>query len=285
LSIARRPMVVGPTTQLAELRRRQGRVEEAERLLTDVGESAAARLCRARLALDRGDPERAADLAERVLRGIEGDRPLGRVAALAVLVRAHTRRGAIDDASSAVQRLTELAALADTTAMRAIVSLATGEVAATAGNLRRARLLLEDAVDAFDRCGARFDAACARIELAGALAAAGRASDAIREARAARDFLRTLGADVEADRAERLIRRSEPAPGAPSGPLSPRERDVLGHLANGLTNRAISERLCISQHTVHRHVTSILRKLDLPSRAAAAAYAARKGLVDGGRGA
>ena len=54
---------------------------------------------------------------------------------------------------------------------------------------------------------------------------------------------------------------------------------MLGLLAEGLTNRGIAERLVVSEHTVHRHVTNLLRKLGLPSRAAAAALAVRSGLV------
>jgi DNA-binding NarL/FixJ family response regulator len=46
-----------------------------------------------------------------------------------------------------------------------------------------------------------------------------------------------------------------------------------------LTNRQIAEQLGVSEHTIHRHVTNILRKLDLPSRTAAAAYAVRSGLL------
>ena len=55
---------------------------------------------------------------------------------------------------------------------------------------------------------------------------------------------------------------------------------MLRLLADGLTNRQIAERLVVSEHTVHRHVTNLLRKLDLPSRTAAAAYAVRSGLLD-----
>jgi len=55
---------------------------------------------------------------------------------------------------------------------------------------------------------------------------------------------------------------------------------VLRLLAEGLTNRQLAERLVISEHTVHRHVTNILRKLELPSRTAAAAHAARSGLLE-----
>ena len=61
--------------------------------------------------------------------------------------------------------------------------------------------------------------------------------------------------------------------------LSARERDVLRLVADGLSDGDIAERLVLSPHTVHRHVANILRKLGLHSRAAAAAHAARIGLV------
>jgi DNA-binding NarL/FixJ family response regulator len=51
-------------------------------------------------------------------------------------------------------------------------------------------------------------------------------------------------------------------------------------LAEGPTNKQIAERLVVSEHTVHRHVTNTLRKLDLPTRTAAAAHAVRAGLLE-----
>jgi pimeloyl-ACP methyl ester carboxylesterase/DNA-binding CsgD family transcriptional regulator len=77
------------------------------------------------------------------------------------------------------------------------------------------------------------------------------------------------------------------APAAPAGEpdaggldeLSEREREVLGLVAQGLSDAQIAQRLVISPHTVHRHVANILAKLRLPTRAAAAARAARAGLL------
>ena len=81
------------------------------------------------------------------------------------------------------------------------------------------------------------------------------------------------------ERARRVVQRCDSSGGGQPLPISRREQDVLRLLSEGLTNREISERLFISEHTVHRHVTNILRKLDVPSRAAAAAYAVRGDLL------
>jgi two-component system, NarL family, response regulator DevR len=56
--------------------------------------------------------------------------------------------------------------------------------------------------------------------------------------------------------------------------LSEREREVLGLLAEGLTNREIGERLFISEKTVRNHVSGVLRKLELRHRTEAALFAA-----------
>jgi len=68
---------------------------------------------------------------------------------------------------------------------------------------------------------------------------------------------------------------------APNGiaDLSEREREVLRLVAEGLSDSEIAERLVLSPHTVHRHVANIRRKLGLRSRSAAAATAARAGLI------
>jgi pimeloyl-ACP methyl ester carboxylesterase/DNA-binding CsgD family transcriptional regulator len=71
-----------------------------------------------------------------------------------------------------------------------------------------------------------------------------------------------------------------PAAGAPgSGDLTKRETEVLGLIADGLSDREIADRLVLSPHTVHRHVANVRTKLGLPTRAAAVAAAAKRGLL------
>jgi LuxR family transcriptional regulator, maltose regulon positive regulatory protein len=226
---AARPAMVGaPLGVLAELRRRQGRAAEAAALLDRLGESAAALLCRARMALDRGDTGAAVELLERRLR--QATR-LARVPALELLARAQTARGAMDEAAAHVTALRDVEQRVGTTGVRACADRAEGVLALARGERDRGRRLLEDALDRFQAGGAAYEVTQTRLALAPRV-----------------------------------------------GEITARERDVLRLVAEGLTNQQIAERLVISEHTVHRHVTNILRKLDLPSRSAAAAHAVRAGI-------
>jgi DNA-binding NarL/FixJ family response regulator len=102
------------------------------------------------------------------------------------------------------------------------------------------------------------------------------------EARSALAAFESLGAEGHARACVGLLRdmetKTREQPNGVLG-LSQREAEVLRLVAHGMSNKDIADRLTLSKHTVHRHVSSILRKLDLPSRAAAAAYAARHGLL------
>lgn len=61
--------------------------------------------------------------------------------------------------------------------------------------------------------------------------------------------------------------------------LTPREREVLALLAEGLSNKAIADRLSISEHTAKFHVNAVLAKLGVQRRTEAVVRAARLGLV------
>ena len=75
-----------------------------------------------------------------------------------------------------------------------------------------------------------------------------------------------------------IQRATRPAP--PGHDLSRREREVLGLMKQGLSNRAIAERLIISPSTADFHVSNILAKLGVASRTEAVALAIQYHLVD-----
>lgn len=86
------------------------------------------------------------------------------------------------------------------------------------------------------------------------------------------------GAFLYPSMARRLVddyvtRDPEPGSAAPADHLTPREREILALVGQGLDNRAIAERLVISLSTVQTHVGNILAKLDLASRTALLRYA------------
>ena len=64
-----------------------------------------------------------------------------------------------------------------------------------------------------------------------------------------------------------------------ASPLTSRETEVLRLVSTGMSNREIASTLVLSEHTVHRHIANILRKLSQSTRASAATHAARVGLI------
>jgi DNA-binding NarL/FixJ family response regulator len=68
---------------------------------------------------------------------------------------------------------------------------------------------------------------------------------------------------VDPELVERLLARDR----GPLGELTPREREVLALMAEGLTDRGIAERLWVTQKTIETHVVHLFRKLDLPEGA------------------
>jgi len=268
---------------LGELRVRQGRFDEAEALLRRSAHLGEAQLALARLALERGDPRAALDLLDRCLRRLSPTARVERARVQAVAVAAHVASGETAEAAALTEDLEALATEIGTPGLQASARHARGLVAAARGAHDEARRAFEDAIDGWSRAGLPFERGCARLALAGALAALGRASAARDEARRAGEELAALGAHARASAATALAASLEPAcDGAPPGqrpPLSAREMEVLALVSQGLSNKEIAARLFLSEHTVKRHVANILSRLGLPSRAAAVAYAARHDLI------
>ena len=287
LSVCRPGMTTEGLARLGELRRRQGRLDEASALFEKSGTHPVALLGRAAVTLDRGDARSAAELVDRYLRRLAPANRTERAGALELLIRAETMTdgGNLASARTALEELTAIAAEAQTTPLKAAASHAAGLFALAEGRLDDARRSVEDAVDFFGSSGAPFETAHARADLARVFDRLGRADAAVAELDRALDAFRTLDAKSEFAAATALREQlaaspsTKPFEAAEVATLTPRELEVLRLISSGLSNHAIAERLFISEHTVHRHVANTLTKLNVPSRSAAVASAARLGLL------
>jgi DNA-binding NarL/FixJ family response regulator len=269
--------------RLADLRLRQGRLEEAEELLPEGAADRAAARTAARLRLARGEPSVAAGLLERALEddgrpAAHGERHLRAAAALETLVSARLALGDLDGAGTAAARLAGLAEDAEEGEVAGLAAQAAARVAAARGQPEEASRLLGRALDLFAGADLPHETALARLELARAVAQANPGL-AVAEARSALAAFEELGAKGDADAADALL-RSLGAPGRTGpkrvGVLTRREQEVLRLIGLGLSNPEIAQRLFISRKTAAHHVSSVLAKLGVRNRAAAIAYAVRQ---------
>lgn len=275
LAVVRPPLAGYARARLAELRRRQGRLAEAHALLDAAGDHVLAPLGRAALCLEEADLVGALGLAERHLARLNGENPVDGAAALELLVAVHVRLGEPARGRVAHERLAEIGEAVGTTQLRAAERHAAGHLALACDDPNEARAAFEDAVDLYGST-APFEVAASRVGLARALNHSGRRAAARQAAQEATAGFERLGAARDAVRAGTLAR----ALGAPAGPatLTSREREVLGLVAAGLSNKQIAQELVVSEHTVHRHVANVFTKLGVSSRAAAVARASQLGL-------
>jgi DNA-binding NarL/FixJ family response regulator len=265
----------GAITRLADLRTRQGRVEEAEQLLAGSTPDAETAYPLAAVHLARGEPTMAVEALDRGLAQLpEASAATGPL--LALLVDAHLAAGQVEAAAVTATRLSSTAGRHCTSYLTALAALAQGSVQVATG-VSDARGCLREALAGFADAEMPLELARTRLALARALAAE-RPKVALAEARAALAEFERLRAARHVDAAAALLGslgvRTSTAMHS-DGLLTNREAEVLELLGRGLSNPEISDRLFISRKTVEHHVGNILAKLGLRSRAEAAAYATR----------
>jgi LuxR family maltose regulon positive regulatory protein len=269
--------------RLAELRRRQGRLEESRALFEEVEPHPLAIVGRAAIALEEGETAGAIERLERFLRHLPKPNRTERPAALELLIEARAAEGDFARARKALAELADISSAIGTPHLLASTRFAEGIVAASGGDHANARDALEEAIELFGRSRSPFERGRAHHQLGRVLLALDQREAAAREARAALREAEALGAELECGRARALLEEAEAtlreAERTRRGGLTPRELEVLRLVADGLSDGEIAERLVVSEHTVHRHVANVRNKLGVSSRSAAVGRAAQDGLL------
>ncbi|HEV3472302.1 MAG TPA: LuxR C-terminal-related transcriptional regulator [Actinomycetota bacterium] len=259
--------------RLADLRSRQGRLEEADALLSDSNDAVVS-LPAAELRLVRGEPAVAVALLVRRIEQL-GEGHIEAARTLAMLVDAHVACGDIDAAGEVAGRLDAIAQTRGGHAA-ALAALASAHLAIAKGQ-PDAIGQLERALGHLSLLNLPLETARVRLELAAALAKS-QPEIAVGEAGTALATFEELGAAADADGAASLLRSlGKPGRTGPKhvGILTKREQEVLHLVGLGLSNPEIAQRLFISRKTVAHHVSNLLAKLGLRNRAEAVAYTAR----------
>jgi DNA-binding NarL/FixJ family response regulator len=261
--------------QQAELHRLRGefdKAEEAYRQASRWGRKPEPGLAQLRLA--QGQPKAAEAAIRRVIDEWQNRDTRARL--LPAHVEIMLAVGDTQAARDSANELAQIAASRDAPFLHAIAAQARGAVLLAEGDARAALTALRHAWTAWQDIEIPYEAARVRVLIGLACRALEDKDAAEMEFDAARWVFQQLEAAPDLARVEELSRA---AGDKTSSGLTARELQVLRLVAAGKTNRTIAADLFISERTVERHVSNIFTKLDLPSRAAATAYAYEHQLV------
>jgi ATP/maltotriose-dependent transcriptional regulator MalT len=256
--------------EVHRLRGEFAEAEEAYRKTSRLGSEPQPGLALMRLA--QGNREAAAAAIRRVV-GETPDR-LRRASLLPAFAEIMLAAGEVDEARSASRELAETCEECDSDMLRAMLAGTRGAVDLEAGDPAAALVSLRAASRAWSELEAPYEAARARVLVGCACRSLGDEEAFRLELEAARAVFEELGAAPDLVAVDSLAGDDAETHG-----LTARELEVLRLVAAGSSNREIASALVISEHTVARHVQNIFRKLGVPSRTAASAFAYEHDLV------
>jgi DNA-binding CsgD family transcriptional regulator/tetratricopeptide (TPR) repeat protein len=266
--------------QQGEIHRLRGELVEAEQaygLASERGRDP--HPGQALLRLAQGRVDLAAAATRRVLAATSD--PLQRTRFLPAHVEIMLAAADLTEARRASDELSALAKDFGMEMLGAMAQHAKGAVALAEGDARGAIEPLRRAQEVWQRVGAPYLSARIRLLVARAFHTLGDEDGAALELDAAKKTFVQLGAAPDVAAIETMAAmaampapaRTEAASTGGAHGLSPREIEVLLLVAAGKTNKAIASKLFLSEKTVDRHVSNIFVKLDVPTRAAATAWA------------
>ena len=261
--------------RLAELHRLRGEFAEAEQAYWQASRwlrSPQSGLARLRLAQGQLDAAKAA-----ICRVVEEVKDPGqRARVLDTYVEIMLANNEVEAARTAADELKEIAHDYGAPLLHAKATCCDGAVLLVEGDAKAALVALRSSLNLWCELEAPYEAARVRTLIAQACRQLGDCDAAAQELEAAREVFHQVGAKPDLSCLDALPEKREPES---STPLTGREIEVLRLVASGKTNRAIANKLNISEKTVARHLSNIFNKLDLSSRTAATAYAYQQELV------
>jgi DNA-binding CsgD family transcriptional regulator len=254
--------------QQGELYRLQGdfaRADDCYRRASQAGRKPYPGLALLRLA--QGQLDAADAVVRRMLLEISDRR--ARARALGASVEVMLARVDLEAARVASDELSRIAAELQVPLLEATAAQTAGALSLASGDAVRALEFFRQSLTSWQELDVPYEVARVRASIGLVYRQMGDEDGAQMEFEAAQETFERLAAAPDCARLAALM-----APAArASGPLTGREVEVLRLAATGKTNRMIAAELAISEKTVARHMSNIFTKLDLPSRAAATAYA------------
>jgi DNA-binding CsgD family transcriptional regulator/predicted negative regulator of RcsB-dependent stress response len=202
--------------------------------------------------------------------------PVGRMRLLPAAVEITLAVGDVAAARDLCDELSGLAARYASEAIAAAAAEAIGDVRVAEGKSEDALLSYGRAAELWRELHAPYRLSRLRLKIGRTCQALGDGEGAERETEAAQDMFDKLGAEPDRKAAEAMLLGLKETKATL---LTPRQIEVLQLVAEGLTNREIAERLGLSERTVDRHVSDTLTRIDVPTRAAATAFALSRGLI------
>jgi DNA-binding CsgD family transcriptional regulator len=268
------PVLAAATYLMGELHRVRGELqlaEDAYRKAHELGREPQPGLALLRLAQGRIDAAGAA-----IRRAVDAaDDPLSRSRLLGAFAEIMVACGDVAAARSAADELAVIAHQLGAAYLEALAAQALGAAHLATGDPRTALPELRRAWSGWHLLEVPYEAARCRVLTATACRQLGDDDGAEMELDAARTAFTQLSALADVARVDQLSAATVPTV---AHGVTARELQVLALVASGRTNRAIAAELVVSEKTVASHVSHILTKLGLPSRAAATAYAYEHGL-------
>jgi LuxR family transcriptional regulator, maltose regulon positive regulatory protein len=243
-----RPLQVNAcTVRLADLKRRQGKWNEAEILLKKVESHPLKFLFHASLYFDKGDYENALNTAEKYLRRFPVSKKAERTTGIELLLRIYLKLGKLEEAETLLNELREISDAVNTLPIKAALLRAEGNFNFASGRKDKARQNLEDAIDIYDRIKLPFESARTRLTLSEVLIKINSLTHAEAELNEAMKALKSLGAEKDFEKARSLLKNLYKDKvyeiDKNKFEFTGRELEVLKLIAEGKNNEEIAEKL------------------------------------------